>query len=57
MHPSDRHPEIAFDLPEAAGSAGNLRADAHLAASAIEHQAELHSTDAEMARFPPERAG
>ena len=33
-------------------SAGNLTTDAHLAALAIEHQAELHSTDADMVRFP-----
>jgi predicted nucleic acid-binding protein len=37
---------------EAVGTAGNLTTDAHLAALAIEHQAELHSTDADFARFP-----
>lgn len=52
IHPGDRHAEILFDLLEAAGTAGNLTTDAHLAALAIEHQAELHSTDADMARFP-----
>ena len=52
IHPGDRHADILFDLLEAAGSAGNLTTDAHLAALAIEHQAELHSTDADMARFP-----
>ncbi len=52
IHPGDRHAEILFALLEAAGSAGNLTTDAHLAALAIEHQAELHSTDADMARFP-----
>lgn len=30
----------------------NLTTDAYLAALAIEHQGELHSTDADMARFP-----
>jgi predicted nucleic acid-binding protein len=30
----------------------NLTTDAHLAALAIEHQAELHSTDADFSRFP-----
>jgi predicted nucleic acid-binding protein len=34
------------------GVAGNLTSDAHLAALAIEHQAELVSTDADFARFP-----
>ena len=63
IHPGDRHADILFELAyrgrnrvlemlEAAGSAGNLTTDAHLAALAIEHQAELHSTDADMARFP-----
>ena len=52
IHPGDRHADILFDLLEAAGAAGSLTTDAHLAALAIEHQAELHSTDADMARFP-----
>ena len=52
IHPGDRHADILFDLLEAAGAAGNLTTDAHLAALAIEHQAELHSTDADMTRFP-----
>lgn len=52
IHPGDRHADILFGLLDAAGVAGNLTADAHLAAMAIEHRAELHSTDADMARFP-----
>jgi toxin-antitoxin system PIN domain toxin len=52
LHPGDRHPEILFGLLEAVGTAGNLTTDAHLAALAIEHQAEVHSTDADFARFP-----
>lgn len=36
----------------AAGVAGNLTTDAHLAALAIEHQLELHSNDTDFARFP-----
>ena len=52
IHPGDRHADILFALLEAAGSAGNLTTDAHLAALAIEHQGALHSTDADMARFP-----
>ena len=52
IHPGDRHADILFGLLDAAGTAGNLTTDAHLAALAIEHQAELHSTDSDMARFP-----
>ena len=52
VHPGVRHPEILFDLMESVGTGGNLTTDAHLATLAIEHQAELHSTDADMARFP-----
>ena len=52
VHPGDRHAELLFGLLEAVGTAGNLTTDAHLAALALEHQAELHSTDADFARFP-----
>ena len=52
VHPGARHPDILFQLIEAAGTGGNLTTDAHLAALAIEHQAEVHSTDPDMARFP-----
>jgi toxin-antitoxin system PIN domain toxin len=51
LHPGERHGEILFGLLEALGTAGNLTTDAHLAALAIEHQAELHTTDADFARF------
>lgn len=52
VHPGDRHADILFDLLRGLGTAGNLTTDAHLAALAIEHQAELQSTDADFARFP-----
>jgi toxin-antitoxin system PIN domain toxin len=52
LDPGARHAEILFGLLEALGTAGNLTTDAHLAALAIEHQAELHSTDADFSRFP-----
>lgn len=52
LDPGTRHAEIVFGLLESLGSAGNLTTDAHLAALAIEHQAELHSTDVDFARFP-----
>jgi toxin-antitoxin system PIN domain toxin len=50
--PGDRHGEVLFDLLTSVGTAGNLTSDAHLAAIAIEYQAELVSTDADFARFP-----
>jgi uncharacterized protein len=52
LHPGQRHADILFGLLERLGSAGNLTTDAHLAALAIEHQCELHSTDADFSRFP-----
>ena len=52
LHPGDRHASLLFDLLRHLGTAGNLTTDAHLAALAIEHQAELCSTDADFARFP-----
>jgi predicted nucleic acid-binding protein len=39
-------------LFQSTGVAGSLTTDTHLAALAIEHQAELHSNDADFARFP-----
>ena len=52
LHPAERHAETLFRLLESLGTGGNLTTDAHLAALAIEHQAELHSTDADFKRFP-----
>ncbi len=52
LQPGERHAEVLFGLIEDLGTAGNLTTDAHLAALCIEHQAELHSTDADFARFP-----
>ena len=51
VHPGDRHAGILFGLFDRLGTAGNLTTDAHLAALAIEHQAELHSTDSDFSRF------
>jgi hypothetical protein len=50
--PGEHHAEILFDLLLEVGVAGNLTNDAHLAALAIEYQAELVSTDTDFARFP-----
>ena len=52
LTPGDRHAEILFGFLEHLGTAGDLTTDAHLAALAIEYQAELVSTDADFSRFP-----
>lgn len=52
LHPGDRHAGLLFATLRRLGSAGNLTTDAHLAALAIEHQAEVYTTDADFARFP-----
>jgi toxin-antitoxin system PIN domain toxin len=52
LTPGEHHGEILFRLLEQLGTAGNLTTDAHLAALAIEYQAELASTDTDFARFP-----
>lgn len=51
LNPGDEHWRILRDLLAIAGSAGNLTTDAHLAALAIEHGAELCSTDSDFGRF------
>ena len=49
--PGPRHLELAFRLLRELGTGGNLTTDVQLAALAMEHQAELHSADADFARF------
>ena len=51
VHPTDRHGAVLRELLAPLGSAGNLVTDAHLAALAIEHGAELCSCDADFSRF------
>jgi toxin-antitoxin system PIN domain toxin len=51
VHPGDRHPAIVRGLLGPLGTAGNLVNDAHLAALALEHGAELNSCDADFSRF------
>ena len=51
LHPGPRHLDLLDNLSAEAGAAGRLTTDLHLAALAIEHQAELHSNDADFARF------
>jgi toxin-antitoxin system PIN domain toxin len=50
--PGDRHLALVRELLEPFGAAGNLVSDAHLAALALEHGAELCSADTDFARFP-----
>jgi uncharacterized protein len=51
VHPTHEHATILRRLLEPIGTAGNLTTDAHLAALAIEHGAELCSRDADFSRF------
>lgn len=52
VQPTERHADLLFGFLERLGTAGNLTTDAHLAALAVEHNAEVASTDADFARFP-----
>jgi toxin-antitoxin system PIN domain toxin len=52
IHPTSRHAAVLRELLGPLGTAGNLVGDAHLAALAIEHGAELCSSDADFSRFP-----
>jgi toxin-antitoxin system PIN domain toxin len=52
VEPGPRHLRILRDLLLSRGTGGNLTSDAHLAALAIEHGAELCSSDEDFARFP-----
>jgi hypothetical protein len=50
--PTAGHAALLRELLQPLGAAGNLTSDAHLAALAIEHGAELCSCDTDFARFP-----
>jgi toxin-antitoxin system PIN domain toxin len=52
LSPGTRHLDIAFALLRQLGTGGNLTTDIQIAATAIEHQAELHSNDLDFHRFP-----
>lgn len=52
LHPGPRHLSLLESLVRHARISGSLTTDAHLAALAIEHQAELHSNDGDFSRFP-----
>lgn len=51
VQPTTRHAAIVSRLLIGAGQAGNLVMDAHLAALAIEHDAEVLSFDRDFGRF------
>lgn len=51
VQPGDRHSTMMRQLLGPLGTAGNLVNDAHLAALAIEHGAELNSCDSDFSRF------
>lgn len=50
--PTARHYTVLRELLDATGVGGNLVSDAHLAALAIEHGAELCTYDSDFTRFP-----
>lgn len=52
LHPTVRHVDVLTTLLRDAGTAGNLTSDAHLAAIALEHHAEIVTFDADFDRFP-----
>lgn len=51
IHPTGRHSPLLRELLAPLGTAANLTTDAHLAALAREHGAELCSADADFSRF------
>lgn len=52
IQPTERHAAALARLLVGAGRGGDLVTDAHLAALAIEHGAELGSFDPDFGRFP-----
>lgn len=52
VEPGPLHHALLRELLSPIGTAGNLTSDAHLAALAIEHRAELCSSDHDFRRFP-----
>jgi len=52
LEPGVEHIQVMEQMLEAAGRAGDLVPDAHLAALAYEHGGTVYSEDADFARFP-----
>ena len=55
LHPGTGHLEHFSLCLDVAGSGTNLVPDAHIAALAIEYDAEVHSNDSDFNRFPGAR--
>jgi toxin-antitoxin system PIN domain toxin len=51
LEPTTRHADLLRGMLLESGTAGNLTTDAHLAALAVEHGADLVSYDRDFARF------
>lgn len=51
LHPTERHADLLHGLLTSFGTAANLVNDAHLAALALEHGAEVISFDSDFDRF------
>jgi toxin-antitoxin system PIN domain toxin len=52
VQPGPRHLDILGRFAEAGALASAVVADAHIAALAVENQAEVHSNDTDFGRFP-----
>lgn len=52
LNPGGQHLTIFRNMLAAAGVGADLVTDAHIAALAVENQAELHSNDSDFDRFP-----
>ena len=52
LQPGSQHLSVLAEVLTAAGRGGNVVPDAHIAALAIEHDAEVHTNDRDFARFP-----
>ena len=52
INPGTDHLVRLREILDAAGVGASLVTDAHIAALAIEHQAEVHSNDSDFSRFP-----
>lgn len=52
VQPGPRHLDLLAELMRAGSASGTHTTDVHLAALAIEHQAELCSNDSDFARYP-----